>query len=95
MNPAGVKSSTYINFNKENSKEDPKFKIGDHVRISTYKNIFAKVYVPIDKKKFLWLQKVKMLNRRHVLLVILTVKKLLERFTKKICKKKKKKSKTV
>ena len=31
-----------------------------------------------------------MLNRRHVLLVILTVKKLLERFTKKICKKKKK-----
>ena len=53
MNPADVKSSTYINFNKENSKEDPKFKIGDHVRISTYKNIFAKVYVPIDKKKFL------------------------------------------
>ena len=52
MNPTGVKSSTYINFNKENSKEDPKFKIGDHVRISTYKNIFAKVYVPIDKKKF-------------------------------------------
>ena len=31
-----------------------------------------------------------MLNRRHVLLVILTVKKLLERFTKNICKKKKK-----
>ena len=34
-----------------------------------------------------------MLNRRHVLLVILTVKKLLERFTKKICKKKKKNQK--
>ena len=33
-----------------------------------------------------------MLNRRHVLLVILTVKKLLERFTKKICKKRKKKN---
>ena len=31
-----------------------------------------------------------MLNCRHVLLVILTVKKLLERFTKKICKKNKK-----
>ena len=31
-----------INFNKENNKEDPKFKFGDNVRISKYKNVFAK-----------------------------------------------------
>ena len=29
----------YIDFNKENYKGDPKFKVGDHVRISKYKNI--------------------------------------------------------
>ena len=27
-------------------KKDPKFKVGDHVRISEYKNIFAKGYTP-------------------------------------------------
>ena len=34
MKPTDVKSNTYIYFNKENNKEDPKFKIGDYVRIS-------------------------------------------------------------
>ena len=35
-----------INFGKEVSDNDPKFKVGDHVRISKYKNIFAKDYTP-------------------------------------------------
>ena len=39
MNPVDVKSTTYIDFDKEKNKEDPKFKVGDHVRISKYKNI--------------------------------------------------------
>ena len=34
-----VKSSTYINFNKENNKEHPKFKVADNVRISNYINL--------------------------------------------------------
>ena len=33
MKPADVNSSTYTDFNRENNKEDPKFEIGDHVRI--------------------------------------------------------------
>ena len=37
-----IKSSTYIDFNKENNKEGPKFKFGNHVRVSKFKNIFAK-----------------------------------------------------
>ena len=37
-----ITSGTYIDFNKENNKEGPKFKVGDIVRISKYKNIFAK-----------------------------------------------------
>ena len=31
---------------KENNEKDPEFKIGDHVRISKYKNIFGKGYTP-------------------------------------------------
>ena len=39
MKPVNIKSNTYSDFNKENNKEDPKLKNGDHVRISKYKNI--------------------------------------------------------
>ena len=46
MKPLDVNKSFYIDFNKENNKEDPKFKVGNHVRISKYKNIFAESYVP-------------------------------------------------
>ena len=41
---ADVKSNTYINNGKEINIKDPKFKIGDIVRISKYKNIFANIY---------------------------------------------------
>ena len=41
MKPIDVKSSMYIDFNKENDKEDRKFKVGHYIRISKYKNIFA------------------------------------------------------
>ena len=46
MKPVNVNSSTHIDFNKENIKVDPKFKVGYHVRISKYENSFAKSYVP-------------------------------------------------
>ena len=46
MKPTDVKDNTYINTNKETNDEDPKFKVGDRVRISKYRNIFAKGYTP-------------------------------------------------
>ena len=46
MEPIGVKDNTYINTDKEVNGKGPKFKVGDHVRISKYKNIFAKGYTP-------------------------------------------------
>ena len=46
MKPVDVKDNTYIDFKKEVNDKDPKFKVGDYVRISKYKNIFAKVYAP-------------------------------------------------
>ena len=46
MKPVNVKDNTYIDFNKEVNEKDPKFKVGDHISISKYKNIFAKWYTP-------------------------------------------------
>ena len=44
MKPIDVKDNTYIDFGKEVNDNDTKFKVVDHVRISKYKNIFAKGY---------------------------------------------------
>ena len=46
IKPMNVKDNTYIDFKKESNDKNPKFKVGDHVRISKYKNIFAKGYMP-------------------------------------------------
>ena len=41
-----VTNNSYVEYNEESHKKNPKFKVGDRVRISKYKNIFAKGYVP-------------------------------------------------
>ena len=46
MKPVHVKDNTSIDFKEEVNDKDPKFKVGDHVRSSKYKNIFAKGYAP-------------------------------------------------
>ena len=47
MKPIDVKDDTYINIDKEVNDKDPKFKVGDHVRVSKYKKkTFAKGYTP-------------------------------------------------
>ena len=46
MKPIDVKDNTYNNIDREVNNKDPKFKVGDHVRISKYKYIFAKGYTP-------------------------------------------------
>ena len=46
MEPIDVKSDSFAEYNEESNEKDPKFKVGDHVRISEYKNIFAKGYAP-------------------------------------------------
>ena len=44
MEPINDTSDSYAEYNEDSNKEDPKFKVGDYVRISKYKNIFAKGY---------------------------------------------------
>ena len=46
MKTVDVKDNIYIGFKKEVNDKNPKFKVGDQVRISKYKNIFAKRYMP-------------------------------------------------
>ena len=46
MKPTDVKDNTYIDLEKEVNNKDPKFKAGDYVRISKYKNVFTKGYIP-------------------------------------------------
>ena len=42
MKPIDVKSDSFAEYNEESNERNPKFKVGDHVRISKYKIIFAK-----------------------------------------------------
>ena len=46
MKPIDAKSDSFGENNEESNEKDSKFKVGDHVGISKYKNIFAKGYVP-------------------------------------------------
>ena len=57
MKPIDVKDNTYIDFGKEVNNNDPKFKVGDHVRISKYRNIFAKGYTPNCSEEVLVIKK--------------------------------------
>ena len=99
IKPIDVKSNSYAEFNVGSNEKDPKFKIGDRVRISKYKNIFAGRYAPnwseevfvISKIKntvpwtftFLSFSKVPQTFDFFHLINHLTVKKLFELFTKK------------
>ena len=59
MKPIDVKDNTYINTSKEINNKDPKFKVGDYVRISKYKNIFAKGYMPNWSEEVFVIKKIK------------------------------------
>ena len=57
--PVDVKNKTYIDFKKEINDKNPKFKVGDHVRIFKYKNIFAKGYIPNWSEEIFIIKKIK------------------------------------
>ena len=59
MKPVDVKDNTYIDFKKEVNDKNPFFKVGDHVRISKYKNIFAKGYIPNWSEEIFIIKKIK------------------------------------
>ena len=78
MKPVDVKNIRYIDFGKVSNNKDRKFKIGDIVRISKYINILLQIIKKV-KNTVAWTY-------------VLLVKKLLELFMKKNCKKQVKKN---
>ena len=59
MKPIDVKDDSFAEYNEESNEKDPKFKVGDHVRISKHKNIFAKGYAPNWSEKMFLVKKIK------------------------------------
>ena len=82
MKPVDVKDNTYIDFKKEVNDKDPKFKVGDHVRISKYKNIFAKGCTPNWSEEVFVVSKMKNTVLLTYVINDLNSQKLLEHFMK-------------
>ena len=70
MKPVDVKDNTYIDSSEEVNDKDPKFKAGNHVRISKYKNIFAKGYTLNWSEEVFVIKEVKIQFLGHMLLII-------------------------
>ena len=59
IKPIDVTGDSYVEYNEDFNKKGPTFKVNDHVRISKYKNIFAKDLFQIGQKEFLLLMGLK------------------------------------
>ena len=59
MKPIDVTSESYAKHNEDSNEKDPKFKIGDHVTISKYSNVFAKVYTQNLSEEVFIISKIK------------------------------------
>ena len=59
MKPIDVTGDSYAEYNEDFNKKDRNFKVGDHLRISKYKNIFAKGYAPNRSEEVFVANKIK------------------------------------
>ena len=59
MKPIDVGDDSFAEYNEESNEKDPKFKVGDHVRISKLKNVFAKRYTPNWSEEIFIIKKIK------------------------------------
>ena len=59
MKPIDVTSDSYAEYNEDSNKNEPKFKVGDHVRVSKYKKIFAKRYTQNWSEEVFIISKIK------------------------------------
>ena len=59
MKPIDVTDDSFTEYNEDSNKRNPRFKVSDHVRISKYKNIFAKGYAPNWSEEMFVIKKVK------------------------------------
>ena len=59
MKPIDVKNDSFAEYNEESNKRDPKCKVGNHFRISKYKNIFVQGYAPSWSEEIFVIKKIK------------------------------------
>ena len=59
IKPIDFKPDCYTECSVESNEKTPNFKVGDHVRLSKYKNIFAKGHVPNWSEESLAISKIK------------------------------------
>ena len=87
MKSTDVKSSSYAEHNVDSNEKDPKFKVGDHVRISKYKNIFAEGYTPNWHEEVFAITKIKNTAPWPYVINDLNGEEIIETFMKRNCKK--------
>ena len=83
-----VKSDSFAEYNEETNEKNPKFKVGDHCRISKYKNIFAKGYSPNWSEEVFVINKIKNTVRWTYIINDLNGEKIVGSFNEKEPKKK-------
>ena len=86
MKPVNVKGNTNIDFKREVNDKDPMCKVSERVRISKYKNIFAKGYTPNWSEEVFVVSKIENAVPWTYVINDLNGEKLLEHFMKKNCK---------
>ena len=86
MKPIDVKSDSFAEYNEECNEKDPKFRIEDHVRISKYKNIFAKGYTPNWSEEIFIIKKIKNTFLWTYVISNLNGEEIVGSFVKKNCK---------
>ena len=69
VKPIDVTSDSYVEYNEDSNEKDPKFKVGDRVRISKFKNIFSKGYTQNWSEEVFVVSKIKTQFRGFMLLV--------------------------
>ena len=88
MKTVDVIPSTYIDSSKEINDEDLKFKMCDIVRISKYKNVFAKGYVPNWSVEVFVIKKVKITVPLAIVIIALKGEEIVGTFYEKELQKK-------
>ena len=69
MKPVDVADDSFAEYNEESNEKDPKFKVGDHVRISKFKNVFAKGYTPNWSEEIFIVKKIKKYCTLDILII--------------------------
>ena len=60
LKPKDVEDDSVAEYNEDSNEKGPKFKVGDYVRISKYKNNFAKGYSPNWSEEIFVVKKIKL-----------------------------------